>query len=60
VKSGCGHDGGVILILGRFFGGGKNSSWALCETEKFRCDGMLKGLMAAHETRRPAAVAVDL
>lgn len=28
----------VSLMLGRFFGGGKNSSWALCETEKFLCD----------------------
>lgn len=36
----------VTLMLGRFFGGGKNSSWVFCEDEKFRCVDEFQGLTA--------------
>lgn len=58
MAGGCGHDGGVSLILGRFLGGGKYSSWDLLDVENcLEADTAMGRRM--DELRSPYVVAVE-
>ena len=58
MAGGCGHDGGVSLILGRFFGGGKYSSCDLLDVENCLEAEIVIG-RRIDELRSPHVVAVE-